>query len=211
MAQTRGNLRIAAAPAVRTAGRRPARRPALRRRGRTSWYALLVAAVLGIGVVYGYVRLDDLADTLRGAPAAPSGTAGMPVGLGTATDGDTIRIGDERIRLHGIDAAEFGQTCASASGIRWDCGGAARTRLAALLAVGPVSCVADERDGYGRLVAVCTAADGTPINATLVREGLAWAYVEYSTDYVGDERAARAAHRGIWQADTMPPWDYRRL
>jgi endonuclease YncB( thermonuclease family) len=175
-----------------------------------SWFTLLLAGVLGIGVVYGYVRFDDLADAI-GAPSVPTGTAGAPVGTATATDGDTIRIGEERIRLHGIDAAEFGQTCASAAGARWDCGGAARERLAALLAAGPVACVSDERDLYGRLVAVCTAADGTPINATLVREGLAWAYIEYSTDYVRDEAAARAEHRGIWQATTMPPWDYRNL
>jgi hypothetical protein len=43
----------------------------------------------------------------------------------------------------------------------------------------------------------------------MVRRGLAWAFVKYSSDYVPEEAEARAAHRGIWQADTQTAWDYR--
>lgn len=211
MAQTRGNLRIVVDVPARAAGRRSARRRTASRGRGGPWFSLLTVVVLAIGVAYGYVRFDDLAAALGAGSDAPSGTAGTPSGIASATDGDTIRIGDDRIRLYGIDAAESDQTCAAANGGRWACGDAARNRLAAFLAQGPVACAGDERDLYGRLVAVCTAADGTPINATLVREGLAWAYTDYSTDYVGEESSARAAHRGVWQADTMPPWDYRRL
>ena len=32
-------------------------------------------------------------------------------GTATVTDGDTLRINDTRIRLHGIDAPEAAQTC----------------------------------------------------------------------------------------------------
>ena len=36
-------------------------------------------------------------------------------------DGDTIEIGDQRIRLHGIDAPEAKQTCLE-NGTQWRCG-----------------------------------------------------------------------------------------
>ena len=52
------------------------------------------------------------------------------VGIPKVTDGDTIRIGNTRIRLHGIDAPEAKQTCAS-GGKEWRCGweGASQQRL----------------------------------------------------------------------------------
>ena len=43
----------------------------------------------------------------------------------------------------------------------------------------------------------------------MVSEGLAWAYVEFSDDYVGLEAEARASRRGVWQADTQTAKDYR--
>ena len=46
--------------------------------------------------------------------------SGVPV----VTDGDTLKIGSERIRLHGIDAPESAQRC-RARGQTWACGAAA--------------------------------------------------------------------------------------
>ncbi len=43
-------------------------------------------------------------------------------------DGDTIDIAGERIRLHGIDAPESGQTCV-ADGVTWPCGQSATAAL----------------------------------------------------------------------------------
>ena len=43
----------------------------------------------------------------------------------------------------------------------------------------------------------------------MVRLGLAWAYVKYSTLYVADEATARAAKLGIWQGEAMPAWEFR--
>ena len=37
-------------------------------------------------------------------------------------DGDTIEIGGERIRLHGIDAPESAQQCQTKHGKAYDCG-----------------------------------------------------------------------------------------
>ena len=51
-------------------------------------------------------------------------------------------------------------------------------------------CEGEERDNYKRLIARCIAGNGD-VNAAMVREGYAWAYVKYSQEYVGLEHAAK--------------------
>jgi micrococcal nuclease len=75
----------------------------------------------------------------------------------TATDGDTIRCGDERIRLTGIDAPELGRCqprrrrCVSGDGA------ASRRALQAAMAKGELRIVRLGRDRYGRTLAVVFA------------------------------------------------------
>lgn len=147
-----------------------------------------------------------LAAVLTAAPAL----AGEVVVTGKARvlDGDTLAMGSVRIRLHGIDAAENGQTCNRADGETWDCAKAATKRLAKLIGDQRVECAVYDRDRYGRLVAECFA-EGLNLNERLVRDGLAWAYRRYSQEYVTAEAAAKAARIGIWQAETTPPWQWR--
>lgn len=123
-------------------------------------------------------------------------------------DGDTLSIGQETYRLHGIDAPEVGQKCTSRTGKTWQCGRAALQRLEELVAGKHITCDKREQDGYGRTIAVCRA-DGVDLNAALVGEGLAWAFRKYSSDYVAVENRAKAARQGIWQAATDPAWVYR--
>jgi len=130
------------------------------------------------------------------------------VGIASVTDGDTFDIGPVRIRLHGIDAPEAGQTCKRADGRSWQCGTDATNRLAELVEGREVECQALDRDAYGRIVARCMAG-GIDVNARLVAEGLAWAFTRYSDDYANHEAAAKAARLGIWQGETQAPWDYR--
>jgi endonuclease YncB( thermonuclease family) len=143
------------------------------------------------------------------AASASWAAAAEVVGPAVAVDGDTLRIGETVIRLFGIDAAEGHQVCAAAGGGEWNCGGAATARLVDLLAAGPISCAGTALDDFGRLLAICTAFDGTTINATLVAEGLAWAFVRYSPLFVEEEALARSTGIGVWQAPTIPPWEYR--
>ena len=79
--------------------------------------------------------------------------SGVPV----VTDGDTLKIGSERIRLHGIDAPESAQRC-RARGQTWACGAAATRALRERIASLPVECDDRDRDRYGRIVAVCRVA-----------------------------------------------------
>ncbi len=77
-----------------------------------------------------------------------------------------------------------------------------------LLADAALSCEALDRDAYGRIVALCSA-DGVDIGTTMVTEGLAWAFIEYSDDYAELEATTRETGTGIWQAPTQTAQAYR--
>ena len=53
-------------------------------------------------------------------------------------DGDTIWIGETKIRLHGIDAPEAKQECLRGDGVSYHCGEAATDTLRALIGSVPV-------------------------------------------------------------------------
>lgn len=130
------------------------------------------------------------------------------IGEARVIDGDTLDVGPVRIRLHGIDAPEAGQRCGTAAGGSWPCGDRATARLAGLVQGKEIECIARDRDAYGRIIAVCYAA-GEEVNALLVREGLAWAFLRYSDDYEPVEAEAKAERIGVWQGEAETPWDYR--
>lgn len=130
-------------------------------------------------------------------------------GIATAIDADTLDVvGGPRVRLFGIDAPEVGQRCEGPDGREWRCGIEARNRLADLVDGKQVRCAGDAFDGYRRLLARCTVG-GVEVNALLIREGLAWAFVKYSSAYVDLETTARANHLGIWNGTAQPAWEYR--
>jgi endonuclease YncB( thermonuclease family) len=129
-------------------------------------------------------------------------------GTARVLDGDTIHVGDTRVRLDGIDAPETAQSCKTAAGVDWACGHAA-TRALQLMADGrQVTCRNLGLEKYGRTLGTCFV-DGRNINAEMVKLGLAWAFVRYSAVYAAEEAQARAAKIGIWQGAAQPAWDYR--
>jgi len=125
-------------------------------------------------------------------------------GAGRASDGDSFRLGDARVRLLGLDAPELHQKCADADGAAWSCGAVARDRMALLLDLGPVQCQPEGNDRYDRLLARCRVS-GQDLGATMVAEGLAIS----AGDYWSEEQAARAARRGIWAGGFDRPADWR--
>ena len=103
-------------------------------------------------------------------------------GQADVVDGDTLSIRGQsaRIRLYGVDTPEGQQTCEDAAGKRYLCGSRAADALSALIGRnGRVSCQEEDRDRYGRIVAVCQA-NGREINAELIRQGWALEYKQYS-------------------------------
>lgn len=129
-------------------------------------------------------------------------------GIPQITDGDTIKIAGQRIRLHGIDAPEARQTCHRA-GEKYACGSEATKALTALIDGQSVTCRTVDIDRYKRIVAKCYLGR-RDINEWMVREGWAVAYRKYSTDYVAVEEAARVFKVGLWAGEFMRPWEWRR-
>ncbi len=78
-----------------------------------------------------------------------------------------------------------------------------------LVAGAQVSCEKKNTDRYGRIVATCSA-DGFDIGANMVHTGWALAYRRYSKRYVAIEEKVKAAGRGMWRGEFVPPWEWRR-
>lgn len=164
----------------------------------TQW---LVAFALAVGVM-------GLSGSNVRARSDAAAVVDRVSGLARVIDGDTISVADTRVRLEGIDAPEAGQTCKRKWFGTWPCGSASTSALAKLVEGRTVSCDARGYDKYGRTLAICFV-DGKDINAQMVRQGLAWAFVRYSRSYVQEEAQARAEGVGIWQGEAMPAWEYR--
>jgi endonuclease YncB( thermonuclease family) len=128
-------------------------------------------------------------------------------GLGHAKDGDTLQVGTTDVRLFGIDAPEFDQTCTK-DGRHWSCGAAAADQLMNLVTGKDVECVSAGKDQYGRTLGRCSVG-GTDVNRTMVELGYAVAYRRYSLDYVAAEQNAKASKLGIWAGSFEPPEHFR--
>lgn len=121
-----------------------------------------------------------------------------------AVDGDTLRLDDVRLRLKGIDAPEYMQTCWRGER-EWPCGREAKKALSALVSTGPVECAGGGEDRYGRTLAVCRSG-AMDLNGEMVRRGMAVAYGAYNDEEV----AARREGVGLWAGTFDTPEDWRR-
>ena len=124
------------------------------------------------------------------------------------TDGDTIRIGDERIRFSGIDAPEINQTCIYQE-ITFYCGEFSKKLLLEKISDQEVSCIKESTDQYGRTLAECFVGKAS-LSSYLVREGYAFAYRKYSDKFILDEEYAQSKGNGMWSMDFIFPWDFRK-
>ena len=143
------------------------------------------------------------------SPITLEAGAMMVDGKAKVVDGDTIAVGENRIRLHGIDAPESGQSCDNAIGLSYKCGQAATDRLSAIIGANEVRCDVKNEDRYGRLVAVCFS-NKINLNEQLVFEGLVLAYQKYSADFVNAENIAKQNAAGLWGGKFVEPWEWRR-
>lgn len=136
--------------------------------------------------------------------------AAAPVrGPAQVIDGDSLVVAGQQIRLWGIDAPEFKQTC-TRKARRWRCGSAAARQLREYIDGRPVACAVLDTDTYGRAVSKCTV-DGRSVNEWLVREGWALDYGRYSAgEFAAAQNQASAARRGIWAGTFDPPEQWRR-
>ena len=106
------------------------------------------------------------------------------LGKARIIDGDTIHIGNNKIRLHGIDAPEINQDC-SYNNEDWKCGQLSKNFLLNLINLDVVNCQVKTIDKYKRYIAICFV-NNLNINEMMVKNGWAIAYRYYSKDYVND-------------------------
>ena len=125
----------------------------------------------------------------------------------TVIDGDTIRLGDVKIRFSGIDAPEINQTCVASEG-KVACGKISRDLLIEKVTNNKISCTDEGKDFYGRVLGECFV-NGESLSSYLVREGFAFAYRKYSNKYIEDEEYAKFNKLGMWSMEFEYPWEYR--
>lgn len=123
-------------------------------------------------------------------------------------DGDTIHIGNNKIRLHGIDAPETNQKC-TLNKETWDCGIKSTLALKNFILDKEVHCEIIDIDQYKRFIGICFV-DNKNMNKYMVRNGWAIAYRYYSTLFVEDEKIAKKNKLGIWQGMFMEPYLFRK-
>lgn len=128
-------------------------------------------------------------------------------GTARAKDGDSLVVGSREVRLFGIDAPEFDQSCKRA-GTNWQCGTEAAEKLAALVTGREVRCVSSGEDQYGRTLAKCTVGQ-VDVNRTMVATGFAVAFRRYSSSYVSAEESAKVNRRGLWSGEFQMPQAFR--
>jgi endonuclease YncB( thermonuclease family) len=139
-------------------------------------------------------------------PSSTARTEGFVIPV-SIIDGDSIRLGDRRVQLYGIDAPELDQHC-QVNGQNVACGQISRQTLIDLTVGVLVQCDRLDIDRSGRDVSRCSA-DGLDLSSAMVRSGHAVAYRENSMDYVPDEDSAKAQKFGMWKGTFQMPWEWR--
>lgn len=144
------------------------------RRGRrqaNAWPAALAILVLAGLTAFGLAPESALRDAVEDALGGAGAGGEIVAGGVTVTDGDTIRLGAERIRIENLDTPELGDGAECLAERRL--ADLALQRAGALFAqASEVSIARNGEDQYGRTLARVTL-DGEDFGRVMVREGYA--------------------------------------
>lgn len=141
------------------------------------------------------------------AKPAPQGAADMQASATdvAVVDGGTLRLGNQVVRLLGVDPPPRGTPCSSGTGEAADCGVDAANALAALVRQSPVTCHLTSVDRMGRPYAICEARS-EELNHAVIAEGWARADADAQPELKQAEVTARADHRGVWATADGANW-----
>jgi endonuclease YncB( thermonuclease family) len=162
-------------------GRRRSLEPFPRKRRAEPWgvaQTLMTIGAVSIGVLIGLNlpgigalpalpgSITEAVPDWRDSTAGDSFTCRNPF----VVDGDTLRCGNERVRLQGIDAPEKPGSCRPGR----DCVAgdpfASTEHLRALTGRAPLTCTREDVDRYGRTIARCEAA-GVDLSCAQIEAG----------------------------------------
>tara|TARA_B100001142_G_scaffold197292_1_gene196145 strand:- start:503 stop:1030 length:528 start_codon:yes stop_codon:yes gene_type:complete len=138
-------------------------------------------------------------------------------GIAKVTDGDTIKIKKNKIRLFGIDAPESKQQCQKpwlsifflSLDKDYPCGEISTKRLKSKIDNEYITCKSINKDRYKRFIAECYIKK-TNINRWMVLNGYAVAYRKYSKKFVAQENIAKKEKLGLWSGTFEMPWEWRK-
>jgi endonuclease YncB( thermonuclease family) len=100
-------------------------------------------------------------------------------GAARVVDGDTVIVGNVRVRLNGVDAAEMNT----------DLGRVAKVIMQTIVNGGPLRCELTGERTWKREVGFCFTEDGTDIGQEIIAQGAALSCPRYSTRYLKFELA----------------------
>lgn len=142
--------------------------------------------------------------TISSMQAQAQSAATVITGRATVQDGDSLRIGEHRIVLWGVDAPEGETVCGDARPDRQ-----ARAALRRIVGRRPLECEVREVDRHGRELSVCRVR-GRDVGALMVEQGWARDWPRHSCGaYAGLEAGARQSHRGVWSMECPALWGTR--
>ncbi len=126
-------------------------------------------------------------------------------------DADSFIISNMiQIRLLGIDAFEWKQTCKNSEGKDYNCGKRATEYLKKLTANQPISCrFYGKKDNTSkkRLLVKCFSYQNENLGLELVKAG--WAISAYNQDYKKAEKIAKKNKKGAWNGTFINPKKFR--
>lgn len=139
--------------------------------------------------------------------AVPSAQAEDFAGIAKAVDGDSLTVGGRRVRLFGIDAPEYRQTC-RVGWSNWACGSDAAAAMRAMIDGRQLNCASVDRDVYGRTVANCRVG-GVDLAAAMIDKGFAIVLDNAPQAYFARETRSKSGSAGIWASQFETPATYR--
>ncbi len=157
---------------------------------------ILLKILAGIFIVYSIIFSKVYSNEIIGKP--------------TIIDGDTIKILNYKIRLHGIDSPEINQLCLDKNNKQWQCGIRAKNSLNNFISNKNIKCIYNKKDRYKRFIGTCYLNE-IDIQEWMVKNGWAIAYKKYSKKYVEAEIYAKNNNLGIWKGKFLEPYKWRRL
>jgi endonuclease YncB( thermonuclease family) len=202
-------LRYGTAPAILAAASAPLRRIPPRIGHTLAGGGAIVAAVFAAFWLWP-ASLTPSAPSLPSLPSmslssfVPFKASEPPIaGRAYAVGGDTLRIGQQTVRLDGVEAPDRDQTCARADNRRWRCGEAAQAALSRLVSGRQVSCDPAGKHDAGHIRASCTVASND-LAATLVEGGHVLAEAGMMARYRAAQAKAQQAKTGLWSGPGAP-------